>query len=189
MKNPKTLNALFSSGDEWHYNACLNFSSDEWYTYKTGYKQAADFLAQYVISHVRNQDILIYPIIFLYRQYIELSIKGLIFQSSILLDKNIKIEETHSHNIHKLWNQCNKLLMEIVTDEDKKMLNDINIFIIEFNNVDPLSESFRYPTNKKGQRSLPNQRYINIKNFKNRIDNVSIFLDGAYEMIRNYKDI
>src|ERR1700674_2477203 len=49
-----------------------------WYDYTTGYKEAADLLVAHIEVTGRRADKLGYPILFLYRQHLELVVKNLI---------------------------------------------------------------------------------------------------------------
>ena len=53
---------------DWYLNACLHIG-EGWDAYAEGYKNAGDVLVQHVIDYSRDQDFLVYPIAFLYRQY------------------------------------------------------------------------------------------------------------------------
>ena len=80
MQNRKSSdinNQLFSPDTDWKNNACLNWCHDPMHLYISGYKDAADILANRVIESGNNQDSLVYPIAFLYRQYIELQLKNI----------------------------------------------------------------------------------------------------------------
>ena len=70
---------LSISNDVWWHNACLNFASmnNKWNLYAEGYKQAGDLLVKHVMDTQSEQDILVYPIFFLYRHYIELRSKDI----------------------------------------------------------------------------------------------------------------
>jgi hypothetical protein len=61
---PKKGDQLFKSGVSDRSNACLNFTSDQFSLYATGYKRAGDLLVEHVEGTNSNQDILIYPIAF-----------------------------------------------------------------------------------------------------------------------------
>lgn len=58
---------LFKSDSDWHNNACLNFQYDMSHGYINGYKLAADSLVVKVNETGRDQDYLVYPIVFLYK--------------------------------------------------------------------------------------------------------------------------
>jgi hypothetical protein len=53
-----------------------------------GYKTAADILVKQVVEHSSHQDTLVYPIVFLYQQHIELRFKEIIREGLSLLDED-----------------------------------------------------------------------------------------------------
>ena len=86
---PRRGDKLFTSeGSDWWNKACLTHFSDGWWIYATGYKLGADLLVQYVTETHKNQDRLIYPIVFLYRQYLELRLKELIKNGSTIIEES-----------------------------------------------------------------------------------------------------
>lgn len=85
--------------------------------YISGYKDAADILANRVIESGNNQDSLVYPIAFLYRQYIELQLKNIIKESRYLFEDTSGFPE---HNkIKALWDVANGLMKKIIFELDK----------------------------------------------------------------------
>src|SRR3954465_614898 len=158
-------NSLFSSDTDWKNNACLNWSIDSMGLYTEGYREAADKLVQEVVETGVNQDILVFPISFLYRQYIELQLKHIISESRIFLDKGASFPE--HHKIHDLWNTANALMARIIKDHDQSIseyiskadIKNIKEIITEFVKVDPDSFSFRYPKDKEGNKTLEGIQY------------------------------
>jgi hypothetical protein len=65
-----------------------------WDLYSIGYKMAADVLIE---NSGRYPDFLIYPIVFLYRQYIELRLKQIIIQGNSIID-NSKVIPDYVYN-------------------------------------------------------------------------------------------
>ena len=88
---PRKSDQLFRSDlRDWMNNACLNvMGSGDAYAYKAGYRRGAEVLIGYVGEIARDQDFLVYPIIFLYRHHIELMLKGdFLFSSRLQTRKN-----------------------------------------------------------------------------------------------------
>ena len=54
---------------------------DPWSVYADGYREAADIIVARINEGHRQQDALVYPVMFLCRQYLELAIKNLIRKS------------------------------------------------------------------------------------------------------------
>lgn len=174
---PKIGDHLFATSSDWWHNACLNYDCS-WGLYAKGYKTGADVLVQHILDTRSGQDYIIYPIVFLYRQFIELRLKELIRQASQLVDKPKDIPMHHS--ILNLWIDCRKFLEEIWPEGDKKDLDAVENCIKEFSKIDPSSMSFRYPVNKEGNPSLPqNLSHINIRHLGEVMQGIANLLDGC----------
>jgi hypothetical protein len=58
-------------GHDWHNRAQLNFTHYvPWHAYVAGYKEAADRLVAGIAEGQHGQDMLVFPILFLYRHYL-----------------------------------------------------------------------------------------------------------------------
>ena len=124
-----------------------------------------------------DQDILVYPIAFLYRQYLELRIKGLIEVTSELHDPNTDLQL--GHDLVSLWTKLRPNIEKIwgwsKTNSD---LNAIGDRLKELCSVDPGSYAFRYPQDTQGVPNLLQMRYINLKQLKDVIHDISLVLDN-----------
>lgn len=82
------LSNLFRSNEpDWWNNACLKVGHDEFYRYADGYKRAANILVDHVDQNNCDQDFVAFPVLFLYRHYIELKLKEIIQKGRQLLDE------------------------------------------------------------------------------------------------------
>jgi hypothetical protein len=178
---------LFATAEDWWNNACLNFLASGWNLYAVGYKEAADVLVSYVEDRGRHQDTFVYPIVFLYRQYLELALKDFIRDARRLEDIHEPLPKTH--RIDELWCLCCKLLFEIAPGDPGGYLTEIARLVQEFSNVDPISTAFRYPEDREGAPSLPGISHINLRNVKEVIGKISIILDGASAQLDHYLSI
>ncbi|MCQ8119628.1 hypothetical protein [Methylomonas rosea] len=182
MKSIKPLhtdiitNSMFSSGEDWKSNACVAWSPDAISLYIDGYRKAADELAHLVVGSARDRDILVYPIVFLYRQYIELQLKKVIRESKILLSEGNDFPQ--HHRIKDLWNDAKGLMRKIIKTVDsgakeyitQKDVETIDKIIIDFEGVDPESFTFRYPKDKAGNDNLNGISHINIRNLHDQME-------------------
>ena len=128
---------------DWH-NACLYpLKDDLWVNYIIGYKDAADILVEYIKTTGKGRDLLVYPIVFLYRQFIELQLKALIRDSCRLLGKSdediLNIVINCKHRIDFLWKQVRTLLEKKWPEGDKANLSTIEDYINQFCKIDPIS--------------------------------------------------
>lgn len=174
---PSPDDRLFTTQEDWWNNACLNWCHDGWGLYASGYKNAADFLVQRTEETNVGQDSLVYPVLFLYRQYLELEIKDLIRVARKL--QSIEGDFPKHHRIDTLWNVCHELLSEISPHDSVDELKEIGRLIGEFAEADSTSMAFRYPEDKEGKPSLPGIRHINLRNVREVIAKIAIILMGA----------
>jgi len=183
-------NPLFSSGDDWQNNARVNFSHAPMQFYIDGYKRAADLLVQNVLETAIDQDVLVYPISFLYRQYIELQLKDVIRESRILLGEGSSF--LGSHDIKNLWGVASQLMKKIITGVDstvggyitKQDLAIINEVISNFAVIDPDSIAFRYPEDKVGKNTMQELTHINIRKLAEQIHELAVRLE-KFDLVVN----
>jgi hypothetical protein len=173
---------LFSSGDGAHsrqLTACVNFSFNPRHGYIEGYKRAAEMLISHVRVEKRDQDYLVYPIIFMYRQHLELQLKSIILHARNLLQKTETGHPTH-HKLDFLWSLAKDLARQVWTDhDDPPEFAVADLFIEQFLFVDPGSMAFRYPYLKDGSPSLKGITHINLGLLQQCMDQIVPFLDGV----------
>ena len=173
---PEKGDDLFNGdGHRWEF-ACLNFTPYEWDLYAQGYKLAADLLVQHVKRTGEDQDTLVYPIVFLYRQYLELRLKELIKEGTQLVGTPDGLSKTH--NIDKLWAQCRTIIEKVWPEGPSGDLDAVKNCIHQFSEKDPCSTAFRYPRDTDGRRSLPDLRPINLLHLSTVMDGLSSLLEG-----------
>ena len=184
---PQKGDVLFDSGDDWWNNACLNYASDDWELYIGGYKKAADILAKHIDETKRNQDFLVFPLVFLYRQYLELRLKKLVIGCKMLFDEPPEFPK--NHDLRRIWNECKVLIERVEPKSEIEDLEAVDEIIAQFCNVDPGSFSFRYPTNKKDEKSIPKDlKYINLRNLSEVMNRISSFFEAGEMMVSVYLD-
>jgi len=170
MKNKnQEFEPLFKADKDWQCNACINWSYDPIEVYTIGYKEAADSLVKKIIRTKRNQDTLVYPICFLYRQYIELRLKEVIRSGRVLLDEGKSFP--HHHKIKSLWQTAKGIINKVFPNDSKSPeLLLVEHLITEFANLDPDSFAFRYPMDKTGNNPLEGMYHINLRHLFNCIN-------------------
>ena len=190
-------NSIFSGDKDWKANACLNWSHDSMGLYIEGYREAADKLVHDVVDTGANQDTLVFPIAFLYRQYIELQLKHIIRESRIVVGEKANFPE--HHKIDALWDTANALMTKIIKEHDQSIsdyitksdVQTIKTIIAEFVKVDPESFSFRYPNDKEGNKNLDGIEYINLRKLHDHMGELKEKLDKYYlciSLLRDYQD-
>ncbi len=186
-EHTRKIESVFCADDDWQANACLNWSNDPIDLYAIGYKAAGDKIVEFVLMNSREQDILIYPIVFLYRQYIELRLKEIIKEGSLLLEEGNNFP-TH-HKIWDLWCIAKQIAFKAFEHgDDLPNMQHTEHVIKEFSQIDPDSCSFRYPTTKKGEKSLDGVTHINIRRLAIHIEELSRDIEGISNGISIYRD-
>ena len=138
--------------------------------YIYSYKRAGDILVEQL-----EPDALIYPIMFCYRQYLELLLKNIYMSNKSEEDYRKYIKKV-SHNIIKSWKYINPILSSQI---ETKNLNFIEKVLNAFNKLDSSSIVFRYEYDKEMNRNIDDKR-INIKKVKNDIEKIDQILGYTY---------
>lgn len=153
------------------------FFGDDTYTfgYINSYKMAGDTLVDKMIP-----DLLIYPIMFCYRHYLEQLLKN-------ICRKHMKRKEyrdfifSTSHNLSKIWEGAKKYLQENNLGDNIKFIHEM---VCWYNRRDPDSFVFRYETDKKNRKSIKEDTLsIDTLALKENIEKVDMILRYTYDSI------
>jgi hypothetical protein len=175
---------LFGSGTDWQANACVASGFDD-IIYQDGYRQAALYLVEYLCDKGSRQGFLIYPIIYLYRHHIELTLKSIIRTAYSLLATGKSSDPLTQHDLSKLWTLARPLLNAVseIADNSAFPLDDlegIDSYIRQMHEHDPDGQRFRYPTTRKGTPSLRSGlSSINIRDLSNALEKLADYLEGT----------
>jgi hypothetical protein len=175
---------LIGEAGPWQANACVQWSVDQ-EMQADGYRIAARRLAERAPEWF-EQDFLLYPIIFLYRHYVELRLKNLIALGQKLSDEPVNVPEVH--DLVKLWAKAKpRLLHEVNTDDDiVREIPHAERVIADLAALDPRGTAFRYATNVHGGRPLPDGLVrLNLHQFASTMDKLGRTLDD----ISNWLDM
>ncbi|MFZ1683102.1 MAG: hypothetical protein WAU88_03135 [Candidatus Zixiibacteriota bacterium] len=171
----------FFEGETNQSNFVIGFSKtslSDFGVYAKGYTRAADRLAIALIEAPRFSDYEAYPVCFLYRHALELSLKQIVSDSTRLATFTFK-EEVYSvlqscHNLEKLAETVERLLVKYFpNDVDLHEFADrIRISCKEISALDQRSESFRYPVNKRGIATVDHHQIINLEAFARHLSSL-----------------
>ena len=180
---------LFKSGADIDTQACVSqYGGHNLNLFATGYKEAADQLINYMCKSASSRDTLVFPIIFLYRHYLELRFKDIIVIGTKLLDKNEKYPD--GHKLKDLWPRAKGIARQVWKDSgEPPEFALIDHIVQEFLKFDPESDAFRYPTDKTGKKmSLRGITHINLRHVGEQINKVAGVLDAISLGLCEYLD-
>lgn len=176
---PQPGDEVFAEAADWQMNACLNWGGG--LMYALGYRTGADALIERVAETGMDQDALVYPIVFCYRQYLELLLKDVIVEARKYYDVDEPVRQTHP--LHPLWQDLRPLL-ERRWPDDSRELDAVEDALRQFDAVDRQSFAFRYPRTKKGDPSLPRDMLrINLRNLAEVVARVGTYLEACNDAL------
>jgi len=184
MAWPQKGAKLFTSDGPPHDFSMIGWgdASHQYVLYMDGYKTAADELVQCLLASetAGRRDTHIFPILFLYRQFIELELKWifLVYGDAHRSEKKSVIGEVR-HNLIKLWQKTKVILLEDATPEERQNVDIVEGYIEQFHKLDESSFSFRYPITKTLDQILNDEQRINLPNLRQRMDELYHFFNGA----------
>ncbi len=184
---PRKSDLLFGSAANWQTQTCVASGFDD-IIYQDGYRRAALHLVNYACDDGSAESFLIYPIIYLYRHHLELSLKSLIVTAQSMLDQSVADKSNNPinhHDLSKLWAMARPLLNAVSEMADGSAfpqddLEGVDSYIRQLHEHDPNGEHFRYPTTKKGLPTLrPRLTLINIRELSNCLEKLADYFEGT----------
>ena len=157
------------------------------------FKEAADVLVREAAAGHALLDQMVIPIMYLYRQYTELTLKEMIMFGREVVGKCCGYP-MNEHDLKELWQEALSLLTEHYGADVPSEAGNVNSCIEDIHAHDPKSFAFRYPTDKNGKPYLTGIRHINIRNLHENMDRLASFLDcistdlgTAYDFVMEQK--
>ncbi|MDY0340557.1 MAG: hypothetical protein RBS17_05030 [Coriobacteriia bacterium] len=166
--------------------ALVNWDSEKWGLYIRGYQQGADVLIEQALGDTSSLDLLVYPAMFLYRHYLELTLKLCAWEASRVRGPGARVPK--GHDVRHLWGQLCQRLAEAIPDWPPDQLSEMSRLIGEFATIDPGAQGFRYPVDSKGGPSLEGVNLINLRNVRNVMGKIAFLLDCMDAELSNRLD-
>jgi hypothetical protein len=176
---------LFITDGSGQHKSFLGFN--DLLKYVIGYKEAADILVAVMMADDSYLDTFVIPAIYLYRHYVELSLKEIIQKGNHVLGKppEGKLGFSPIHSLTQLWKECEGILRDpFMGITDQQTLEEIKVMgelIKELDAVDRVSMVFRYPMDKNNEPSLPRSWgwWVDIEHVKEMMERIDNFFTNV----------
>ena len=170
-----------SEGDDWWNKAMLMHGwPHKWSIYAAGYKEAADRLVLSIERREGMIDFMVYPILHLYRHFLETSMKAGIRDAQKILgveprkpknkDKKRMAESAQGHDLESLWEYLLELILQIHPEMEMAELDETSAVIKAFHHHDLHGDAARYPTSLNGVPSLKTIEEVNLRKLRENMD-------------------
>jgi hypothetical protein len=144
------------------------------YRMKHGYKLAGDVLVQRWLTQSRtlSGESLVFPILFCYRHFLELSMKWTLWHREEYRSTSIFKE----HDLKKLWDKCLLIFQDVNIDADPEIVASAKL-ILEMHDMDEGSFNFRYTHDKNGKVIDLGIEEVNLARLREGIEKLDNFFD------------
>lgn len=159
-----------------------------WVRYQEGYYDAA-FLCTEKREGGTSDTWLVYPILFLYRHYLELMIKGIIMEAAATFQVQIPSGTEGEHNLVTLWDMLRDLVLQNHVRRILGGTDAVRRILAQFTDIDPFSMETRYGLSKDLRTpSMPRSRQLSLENIQevmgkmyNALNQLQVNFQYAYE--------
>ncbi len=149
------------------------------FAYREGYRRGATLLGAGLRATADSPELLLWPVAWLWRHYLELALKETIARGEMLLDESAQWTWPHGHKLAALWTKAVPHIEPHGAAGAPEVAN-VAAIIGEFDSLDPDATGFRYITNVRGQPSLGTApTHINVGLLDETMQRVATFLDAV----------
>jgi hypothetical protein len=183
-------NDIFRRGSDFRLNACVGTNGGlyDFSDYARGYFLAAENVLASLRQDSACVDILVYPLAFLFRHGIELSLKGLARELSELAGAKTNVKLTH-----KLSDNWSAVKQELVKrsshfDTENRLIQLVDQVLKDYLEFDPVGEVFRFPEDRGGNLFLQEARIINVEVLGGALKQVADAFDYWFYVVSAQKE-
>jgi hypothetical protein len=179
-----------------HGNVVFNFTRNpikDLALFAVGYRDAAHALATEFARSRGYADYEGYPILYLYRHSLELSLKALVYRGAMLMGLIAKecpdVPKLFAHHeLSRLLPPVRAIFKAMKWDFDSggsvfASFDEFERFVRTIDSIDSGSYAFRYPINRAGEAHLRHHFCINVVIFAETMDALLGYLEGAIDLI------
>jgi hypothetical protein len=186
-KCPQHTDRLFCPGS-WPYDAhVLADPKERFYRMPQGFMRAAHLLVDQALTDVSDRMDIVYPILFCYRQAVELYLKQLIENFGPSMASVIDTRRP-SHKLDEYWNEFKAILQDRGYDEPLG-LSPTDALIRELHDADPGSDGFRYPATRDGRPFTFGDRGIDLERLRESMHGIQNFFECADTAMTHEADV
>ena len=174
---PRNGDAPFTASEDNNKNAALAQDNHTRFVLMIdGYKKASDLMVEQSITARSDRDYLVFPILFNYRQYIELSLKFMLntYGASVNIAPNWR-----THDLSFLWSEFATLLERYGSPDPDDADDVIESIVAQFSKIDPRSFSHRYPVDTNGHQIPLAHEFLDLKALYDVMQGVDNYFNGC----------
>lgn len=167
-------------------NFVISFTNDpkrDFAAFAEGYTWAANLLAASLLDSPRFPHYEAYPVVFLYRHALELSLKHIIY-GGVKLAAFRRMDEINeqlknNHDLVSLSQTAGKVLSLLFPNDEMlgRLKTTVAALCKDWDEIDPGSYAYRYPIDTKGRPSTKDHQVVNLRALSNRMSQVLEDLD------------
>ena len=181
---------LFGEGEESHWDMQLDAAHGGWHQHVWAYKSAADNLVSLLICGPSWMKVFIdvYPVMALYRHYVEIAIKELIVNAAEF--KRVSLPNLLSHDLNSLWPKVVEMLKDGEADDSSIQWDLIGVYVGKVNKIP--YDLGRYPwTRDVEDVHLPDDviNLVQLRLFMNRVGNHLEMIANWLIELRSHRDL
>jgi hypothetical protein len=165
--------SLFAPGEDWHQLACIGWAKGSSYPRTRGFRVAGEIIGRWVAENGDEQDGLVYPFLFCWRQHIELALKTAIEDFNVILHH--PDDPPTGHNLLGLWIRY----WELAKTADFRSTEGEHVapIIRELHELDPKGDGFRYARSRTGQPHLATLGNLSLDAMGDVLERVANYFD------------
>ncbi|MEU6554632.1 hypothetical protein ABZ915_30810 [Streptomyces sp. NPDC046915] len=179
---PQPGQDLLTDQGHWSQIACVGWLKDDWYGHAHAFRRSAEILHQQASQDTCELDTAFFPMAFLWRHYVELTLKRLITDLQHLLNEPSQ-EVMRTHNIEVLWRVFRPLAERAHPNEPSTDLDNVEATLRQLHGLDPTSEGFRYPIRANGSPTLEGIDRIHLGTFHDAMVRTANWLDSGVDLV------
>ena len=174
---PTARDKAFAEVDPLHGAIIAERTDERLYRMINGFCEAAHVLVEQSESEPHLRSSFVYPVVFLYRQSLELHLKYLLMAYGPSAGE---LPDFRSHDLKGLWSSCKRVVQFFegnAEPADMVAFQTVEDMIAEFDAVDPRSDASRFAHDTKGRPMKLPMPTIDLPNLRRVLASIHNFLE------------